>query len=387
MYFLQPLIENEDKNAGPKPELSGNLKKRILSAFSYINRIIEKEAGGGFSTNAPVTIEPEVEGLMFSQSVLNLHIGEEKQLRLYYNKKNIPTGSRITLTSSNDGIDFYPNELINESDRDETYFVVTIIGKNVNSQSILRAYSDSFEAKLIINVLPLENLVLDNGFAFLPNEITLYTGKTRKLRLLYDSRLIKKGSIIRVTTGDNRIKLIKNRFEVERPNINKFLVQTLIEVKSNTPNIKSEILAKVKSTGDELKAICTVRTTEKDAPKKFFKDFRLDDKKDGRQRSSFENGIVYVHVNSPILKNYFGNKQERLNEKKEKDAIAILADTVLQCLSRAMATYYVESGTVDSLSTKEVEIEYQRQNIEYEHGEVIHQMITKIHLNGKDKLN
>jgi hypothetical protein len=281
------------------------------------------------------------------------------------------------LTSSNSGIDFDPHELINDSEREDPYFPVTIIGKKADSQSILKAYSDSFEDELTVNVLPLENLVLDNGFAFLPNNVALYTGKIRKLRLLYDSRLVKKGSIIRVTIGDNRIKLIKNRFEVEEPNIDKFIIQELIEVKANTPNIKTE----------ELKAICTVRTTEKDAPKKFFKDFKLDDKKDGRQRSSFDNGIVYVHVNSPILKNYFGNKQERLNEKKDKDAIAILADTVLQCLSRAMATYYVESGTVDSLSSKEVEIEYQRQNIEYEHGEVIHQLITKISLDGRDKFS
>jgi hypothetical protein len=54
-----------------------------------------------------------------------------------------------------------------------------------------------------------------------------------------------------------------------------------------------------------------VKVIDKVPPKQFFKDLKLDDTKDGHQRASFENGTVFIHVNSPVLKKYFGEHQEK----------------------------------------------------------------------------
>jgi hypothetical protein len=67
-----------------------------------------------------------------------------------------------------------------------------------------------------------------------------------------------------------------------------------------------------------------VKVIDKVLPKQFFKYLKLNDTKDGHQRASFENGKVFIHVNSPVLKKYFGEHQEVLNGKKERSAVAML---------------------------------------------------------------
>ena len=254
-----------------------------------------------------------------------------------------------------------------------------ITGTQPMDECILRAKFSEFEAILVIKVVLPEVIEPTNGFSFSVEEATMVVGTTKKLRLLIDTRLVKGGSLIKVASSDSRITVKNSRLNVKSANISKFIDQEIVQLIGNTPGVAAEIIAKVNSSKGELKATCKLKVIEKEKPKNFFTNFQLDREKDGHQRASFEKGTAYVHVNSPILKHYFGDAQELLDIKKEKGggAIVILADTILQCVSREMAKYFIERGIVHVLSDKETEIERQKNKIEYQYGEKIHKMITE----------
>jgi hypothetical protein len=381
-YILNSLIDSEKKSIGPRPKISNEIRKRIMEAFSFANKIIESEGGGKEfpSEPQPPPSITELVGLKFSQSLLTLEIGEKREVKLYYNKEQIPLKSKITLIPSHSNLEIEPKVLVTNFETDiEGSLPLRILGIEAMDECTLRAKFNDFEAVLLIKVIPPVVMEPINGFSFTAKEVTMVVGTSKKLRLLTDTRVVKPGTLIKLTSSDSRVSIKKSRLNVSSGNISKFIDQEIVILNGNVTGVTAEIIARVNTSKGELKDTCKVKVIEKERPKNFFTNFQLDREKDGHQRASFERGTVYVHVNSPVLKHYFGDAQELLDLKKDKSggAIPILADTILQCIAREMAKYFIERGIVHVLSDKETEIERQKNKIEYQYGERIHQMITE----------
>jgi hypothetical protein len=378
--ILKPLIEASSTEYKKTPELEESLKKRIRNVFSYINKLIEREAEGGYES------EQEHEGfkpesMQFSQSSLKLLLGQERHIYLYFNPDRIPPSSIVLLGLRGEGIEVSPTAIVNtpsKYEQDKTPFVrLAAKGTKENGHAILKASYNEFEAEVEISVVSETEFLPKNGFSFSPENVTIPKEKTRKLRLIIDTRTVRRGRVATISALDNKITVQYSKFVVLPPNLGDNLREELIPVSAGSEEGRSQIVARSIAEDGEIEASCSVKIVEKEPPKQFLSDFKLDKERDGHQRASYENGIVYVHVNSPILIKYFGQNQEKLNKDKEIDAIAILADTVLQCVTKEWAKFLLDRGVEVPLGANpEIEVERIRNKLEYKYGAEIHGRIT-----------
>jgi len=125
-------------------------------------------------------------------------------------------------------------------------------------------------------------------------------------------------------------------------------------------------------------AICKVKVIEKEESKVFFKDVKLDRAGDPRKRARFDEGIIWIHVLHPVLRHYFGNDLEKISKEPTKEAVALLADSVLNISLRQWAKKRINDGIVEILdmSKKDEEIDLEKDRLENKYGKQIHQTLT-----------
>ncbi len=169
---------------------------------------------------------------------------------------------------------------------------------------------------------------------------------------------------------------------MSKPNLGIYLTEEIISsIKCNTSKIQSEIIAKAyDSTKQERIAVCKVRVVDKEESKVFFKDVKLDPDGDMRERARYSDGIISIHTHQPVLEHYFGIDSKNILDNSTKEAVTILADTVLNIALRQMAIKRIEDGSVDILdeSRRDEEIELERKRLEQKYGKEIHQFISKM---------
>lgn len=378
--ILKPLIEAGSTELKKSPELEESLKKRIKNVFSYINKLIEKEAVGGYEgEQEPEGFKPE--GLQFWLSSLRLLLDQEKSLYLYVNPEKVPPNASILLRLQGEGVEVSPSTTAttpSKYENDKTPFVrFKVKGTKENGRATLKASYDGLETEVEISVVSETKFSPKNGFAFSPENVTIPKGKNRKLRLIIDTKVVRRGQVVTVDSQNDKIAVLYTKFVVLPPNLGSNLREESIPVSGNSEGTRSQVIARTMSQEGEIEAFCSVKVVEEEPSNQFLTDFKLDKERDGHQRASYEKGIVYVHVNSPILTRYFGENQDRLNKDKEADAIAILADTILQCVTKEWAKFLLDKGVEVALGANpEIEVERIRNQLEYRYGAEIHRRIS-----------
>lgn len=378
--ILKPLIEANADEQTKTADLNSSLKKRINDAFSYINKLVEKEIGGEFEGEIE-KLEEAPEGLQFSLSSMRLLLDQEKRLYLYVNPERVPPDSAILLDLTGDGVRIDPSTVVRTMPKYEERKVpsisVKIKGIKVGGHSTLKATYNELQTQTEINVVPEEVFSPKNGFAFEPEKVSITKGKKRNLRLVIDTRVVRRGTVVMLESQDERIRISYGKFIVLPPNLGENLREELLPVIGEVEGIHSQVIARTMAGRGEIEASCSVRVVEKEPPRQFLAGFHLDRERDGHQRASYEKGMVYVHVKSPVLQSYFGDEQAKLNEEKRVDAVAILADTILQCVTKEWAKYLLDKGVEVALgSNPEIEVERIRNNLEFKYGAEIHQKIS-----------
>lgn len=379
IQILKPIIDTEKEKQGDNPKLTKNLDDNIKKAFSFINKIMQKDPHEGFDEADDMEIPPE--GIAFEKGSLTLPPQRVRSVKLYVNPGKVPTNSVITLKLFGEGVTVTPKDSVIT---DTTYLpkkvpfvIVNIEGERINTKATLRAYYGDLQDELEILVVPEETFYPLTGFAFVPKSINLTKNRKKKIKLVLDTNLIKPGTVVEISAEDQRIKVFPEKLTVSHPpKLGKYLTEELIEVSCNISELSTRLIANTKTIlNEDRQAICKISVHEKEPPKQFFKDYQLDKKGDKRQRSRFKDGIVYVHVNAPILENYFGKDQTKL-DKNEADAVAMLADTVVQCVSKEWAKWRIDTDKEEILGDRETEIERVKNKLEYEFGAQLHQMIA-----------
>jgi hypothetical protein len=383
LQILKPLVDTERERQGDNPKLTKNLDDNIRKAFSYINKIMEKDPYEGFGEPDEMEVPPD--GIAFEKGSLTIPPKKVRTVKLYVNPGTVPTNSVITLKLFGGGVTVTPPDSIktdaNYLPKKVPFVKLEIEGQKINTKSTLKAYYGALEAELEILVTPEETFYPSNGFTFVPKSANLTKNKKKKIKLVLDTNLIKSGTPIEVYSEDQRIEIFPTKLTVSHPpTLGKYLTEEIIELSSKKSELSTKIIANTKTImNEDRQAICKIRVYEKPPPKQFFTDYQLDKKGDKRQRSRFKDGIVYVHVNAPILENYFGQDQMKLN-KNEPDAIAMLADTVVQCVTKEWAKWRIETDKEELLGDPTTELERVKNRLEYEYGAQLHQMIARGHV-------
>ena len=199
--------------------------------------------------------------------------------------------------------------------------------------------------------------------------------------MVIDTHVFSPGTIIKFESEDERIILPFSQITVSEPNMGKYLTEEFLNINCKKSNVKSKIIAKTTTTSSEERTTeCKVRVIEKEESKVFFKDVKIDRAGDPRKRARYDDGIIYVHVLHPVLRHYFGDSQEKITgeNKSTKEAVALLADSVLDVALRQWARKRIDEGVVDilDLTRKDEEIDLEKDRLEYKYGKQIHQTLT-----------
>lgn len=114
----------------------------------------------------------------------------------------VPDGSPITITSSNPMIEVTPNTIFVDSTKAIEGLIrerITLLGKKYGIQAIITAEHGGKKQEININVI--ENPLLNpkNGFAFIPDEMTIPDGKRKNANLVIDLSLIEQEGPERIT--------------------------------------------------------------------------------------------------------------------------------------------------------------------------------------------
>jgi hypothetical protein len=378
--ILKKLVE--EKGEGEGTDLSQELRRKVLRAFSRINELVRKEDLRMVEAEEEVEISPE--GMAFSPGRISLAIGHKRYVTLLINAQKVPPGSEIALSMLGHGIEITPDDRLVTSpsyDQQNTQRVsLTITARELTGNAIVTAEFQELQAQLEATVAAEEDLQPASGFAFVPDNKTILTGPKRRLKLVMDTRIVPQRSLVTLTCNDDRVKLLNfERLLVGLPNLSPYLREEFIEISAETPGVRVQVCARTRSVeGRDLAAYCTVRISEREPPKEFLKNYKLDAEADERQRANYENGTVCIHTRAPVLARYFGSPPscERLKHNAP-DAVVMLADTIVQCVAENWAKSQIDAGVVTVLSDNvSEEISRQARKLDHKYGKMIHEIIV-----------
>jgi hypothetical protein len=380
--FLIPILDQERRKLGTNPETDKQLERKMKSALAFLNKLMKED---DFEDEKDVKAPPEI--MEFSYARMKVVPGISKSLKLFINPLAIPKFTEISTAITEEkkaGCSVEPIGIIKTPDKYEyppeiPFIKFDVIGDVQGSDSHLKAYFQDYETEVTISVVSESELYPTNGFAFVPPSIRLVKGKTKRMRLVVDTHIFNPGTIISLESEDERVTIPYSKITVSEPNIGKYLSEEFFNITSETSRIQTKIIAKIKNSNqDERLAICKVKVIEKEESKVFFKDVKLDRAGDPRKRARFDEGIIWIHVLHPVLRHYFGNDLEKISKEPTKEAVALLADSVLNISLRQWAKKRINDGIVEILdmSKKDEEIDLEKDRLENKYGKQIHQTLT-----------
>ena len=388
---LKPLILDERNKQGDNPELDKKLDTHIKKAFDFMNKMIAKKP----TNTIPQLLTTPPEGIEFESASYVITEKKPKKVKLYLNPGKVPTNSIVSLSLNGDDITINPDSMIAtplQYTTEEIPFVeIEVTGKDLvngkETRTTLKAIFGNLEAETEIYVKNETSLYPTNGFAFIPKKTTMVPKKDRRIKLVIDTNLIDAGTVINLACDDGRIKFSPANITVTvPPNLGKYLTEEILTLSSTKIGLKTKITAETTTkNGEHRTSVCEIEVKEKEPPKTFFKDYTLDKKGDRRVRSRFkrDEGIIYIHVNSPILKWTFGKDRHHLDDNKD-DAVSLLADTIVDRMTLELAKFNVETGEVDVLDDEATAIEVRKGDLEFEYGLHLLQTIINGHASHDD---
>ncbi len=379
--ILEPYVDAEKRNYISSPAATKELQKRFNKAVNYINKLMNTKI---IVIDEFVDKSQKVDGMKFVPSTIDIAAKGSRTVTLLINPKKIPPSSTILLSYDDDVVKTEPEKQVEtkwtyEDEEKPQQIRLKINGLKEGKKTVLKALCKGIKAELFIHVEN-ENLFKpENGMAFFPDKVSFRKGVNRNLNLFVDTEKIPPNTKITIKSENPLIEILKNIIEVPNPNVGEHIAEVKIPVSSTHSKISGFISANCTSLTDDVEAICEVNITEKPPPKVFFNGWDWWDEGEGHERTKFDTQTrkVLVTRNSPTLNTYFGDDLSRITGNPEPDAMAILADTVLQTILRVCAIELIANRTVNTWNESDEEaVERIKNNLEFEHGKVLHQSIV-----------
>lgn len=326
-----------------------------------------------------VDVEIPPKEMVFSPQEMEIVSEETRTVYLLLNPQKVPPGSRIAIGCNNPTIVLKPQYELStpeEYKQEVPKLPISVRGTKEGEEGLVTAsFANLKTAVLYVKIVSEEVLRPRNGFAFVPELVTITKGRKRKMRLIADVTIVEPGTLVKVTSSDpSKIRIVGlNMFTVPKPNAGSLLATCYVPVEGLEEGAKSTILAQTRDKeGLNLDAVAEAKVVKPTPPQGLFTDYKLDPKADPRLRFSFdrEKGKIHIHTKAPVLKRYFGENAEKLNE--DPRAQVLLCETILSCICYEWARFKLNNGIEEALGPMEVEMQRVSRKIEHEYGERIH---------------
>lgn len=332
---LKVYVDKEREEASKnKKVISLSNVSNISAEIRKLNDLAKAELEDFVDIDIPPGWTPPT-GLGFYPSVKKLIIleGEIRKIFLVGVKKILPT-NKIVIISSSDDINVTPKIIDLNSLKEKG----GIVHQKIIIESLHKGAKGKIEAKCLdyeeykdeieVEVISNPKLNPKGGIEFVPNQHRIGDNKLTKIPLIVSKELFDREKIINLSSNDENITLHDDIIILKESH--KSIGQKVYEVDVSITGKgvgKSGIITAIIA---ENKTECGIEVIDPitRGAKGFFEDITLDEFYDGKEVSRFEDKIVYVHTEHPILSNIRLSK-DLSNEITDNEGFLILIADIL----------------------------------------------------------
>ena len=317
--LLERLIERErkrsNKEVGAVSKLVLDNKIDLIKEFNKIDRQETEESS---KIKGDIKFLPGPNGIRFCvpENYLKLIEKQKKNVHIVVDVSQIPIGSEIQIKSNKDGIDINPKEFKiskEEVNKDNIFKKKISFISDCIDTFLVTAHVKGMlnKSELNVDIVVDPRLHIKNPLEFVPSQQDIVAGKSKKFSLIIDfSRLDKKEKIL---IHPDKIFIINKHLTLnDATKICDNFYELLIPVYcSGKPKQKGKIEVSV----GEHRAVLELEViSSKDRHLKGdFEGIDEDKTENPEELSYYDNKIIYVCVNHPILRHYRRTKEGEKN--------------------------------------------------------------------------
>ncbi len=355
-------------------------EKPLKDALKEINKIVKDEIGSG-GDGPPPPPELKVETIAFYPESVKIKAYQERTFYLVINPKIISEESEIILKCDNDDIKILTDkvEITKPNEINEEEMVLKTIKiyseKQDATGKIDATLDENYSASAEITVVGNPLLSPLNGFAFVPEKTSVVGGNEKNVNLAIDQKTIRYGQKIQFTSSNENNVSCPKEIEI-LTNLDQYKILADKIIVYSIP-IKGKVHDKkecITATTDKRSTTLAVKVI---TPSGFlFNKIEFRDE-DNRKIAEFvaKESTIYVYTGHPLMKKYLekdkGIKSESfLTFSAEVITRVICLETIKEGISRGSSKHAILNP-----NNKEEEIQIHADNLYYEKGSKLHDVV------------
>gem|GEM_PF-3703701 len=355
--WLYPILSEEGKRKTDEG-LSEDTQENHRRALEELNKLYAELAGEGTSgTIRQKRLTRPSGGIAFARNTISITEGRRYGLQLVIDTQVLGPGSVITLKERGRNIKFSPSTITvgDEATQHDGLISKTILisGKKAGSVDTLVATSGAHRAAVVVSIVAEEVVYPENGLVFSPDYVRVAPEKKHSLNLFVDTKVIKVGSQIAVTSSNENIVLIKKTVKVPVGKKNN-IVRIPISFSTKEPNE----IGFIEAVHKDFVAQCHVdikdpAKTPPSNPAGKFRGWMFDENVPRGLQTTYDHipgsptqGYILISSTHPINREYFGDNPDKLTVDSSRTAQLYLAELVLNESLGAMVGEAYQKGII-----------------------------------------
>lgn len=381
--WLYPIL-NKGRRSLTNGGLSEATQERHKLAFDELNKLHSQLTGeSAYGTIRAVVKKRPAGGMEFARSQIMVTAKKKYGLQLAIDTRIIKPGSLIKVTSSKKNIGFTPESIKVEKPDENADGVliktITIYGTRPETVDTLVATFERRKASVVITVIHQDIFYPENGIAFNPDYFSAIVNRESKLNLYIDSRFIKNGDQIKLTSSNKHIKLKLEKLILSPKN---FRHGVIVKYPVIFVGEKTEESGTIEAHCKEYSAQVRIDIKDKSAKKPSslvgkFRGWDFDEKVTMPFQATYDPyqesetcGFILINPNHPINVKYFGENPKKSDVEKSTIAQLYLAETILNESLNVTIPEAIQKGTLPKRS--DYDVLYYISQKKYEYGPSIY---------------
>ncbi len=387
---LETKIDDEKKRKQKEAQTKFDLDetKRYKKAFQVLNEIakVEAETVLPLGENPDELIAKVPNGFVLYPSSAQITVGKKYAFQLLLDTRIVRHGSVIKISSNNPKIKIGTQEIRITND-DGTGIIrkhITVKGEEPNIQGVLKAMTGPLSTEAKIFVIPEKELLLEEGMAFQPESVTMKSNKPRTVYLLAYIKIIRGGSIIKLSSDNESVHISKSEIIVNETDAERHVVKYELEVWGEGEGQEAMITAECEQYMALLQVYIHSVEEKPKEPSGMFSEPYFDYEPEPSRRSQYsaEIGKVHIYVYFPSVFHYLG---EGCQYKKTLAAQVFVADLVAERSFLEIAMKRVLNDSLIRPESKEAKIQFYSYEFSKKYGRRIHEALVDQNLLFKSK--
>lgn len=389
--WLYPILKEETRKRSDDG-VSEAMKQRQQQAFSEINKLYLELAGEETSgTITSTRKERPSGGIEFARNNITITQNKKYNLILSIDTRVIKPGVEVEIVSSKKNVAFSPEKILVEdaSDSNDIFLKsISIMGDKANTADTLTATAGKRSSTVVVSIVPEEIYYPENGLSFYPEYSKITPNKDSSLRLYVDLKLIKKDSVVKLSSSNSEIKLRDQQLTVEKPihgNYKYYIARLDVVVSGSEVGSSSNIEA-VCGKYSATARVDVVARHESLPPTHTgkFKDWDFDDAVSSPFQHTYDSnpqsptyGYILINPNHPINKKYFGDNPKKSQIEKSLHSQLYLAEIILNESLNVIIPEALKSGGLPRRIGNDYDVLYYIAQKKFELGSSIYNLFVE----------